>query len=253
MRSASQRSSRQPRKAAPRRQQRRHASATAARPHVLKQQARKFSSEVEIPEGVLLEEEAPEAPKPRSRLPKRKYIHQAAQELLADAQKAGGDIYAPADFFDVYKKATLTIPQFEDVIKHPLTSDAQKAAVISGIFTQLKATKPTIDFFTQLAQDNKLNLAKDVLELFRKDASVVNKDTLATVISAEPLTAAQLKTVTKNLEPLATEGTKLRVANKIDANILGGLIIQMDEFYQDLSFSSGYRVIEQKVHDATAV
>eukprot|EP00461_Guttulinopsis_vulgaris_P002060 UN02061 len=157
------------------------------------------------------------------------------------------------NFFETYKQATLVIPQFDDVIKHPLTTADRKKEVITNVFQHFKADAPTVNFFVSLAQDGKLGLAKDILTKYRKAAADANKDSLATIISATPLTKEQLDTISKALQGVIPKENKLRIFPQVDKSIMGGLIIQMDEFYQDLSMSSGYRVVEQKIHDATQV
>lgn len=188
-----------------------------------------------------------------ARLPKRKYIEIKSNELLENVKAAKTDPYAPSNFFDVYKQATLTIPQFEDVVKHPLTSADRKKEVMTSVLAHFKADAPTINFFVSLAQDGKMGLAKDILTKYRKAAADANKDSLATIISAAPLSKEQMDNIAKALGAVTPKDHKLRVFSQVDKSIMGGLIIQMDEFYQDLSMSSGYRVIEQKVHDATAI
>lgn len=188
-----------------------------------------------------------------ARLPKRKYIDFKSKELLESVKAAKTDSYAPAQFFEVYKQATLTVPQFESVIKHPSTTPARKAEIMQSVLGHFKADAPTINFFTQLAQDGKLILAKDILTKYRKAAADANQDALATVISAAPLSKEQMDTISKALQGVTPKDHKLRVFSQIDPAIMGGLIIQMDEFYQDLSMISGYRVVEQKVVDATSV
>jgi F-type H+-transporting ATPase subunit delta len=188
-----------------------------------------------------------------SRVSKKAYIQQSTDELLANAQKQKTDLYAPAEFFQTYKTATLVIPQFQEVISHPMSTPERKREVIADVFTHLGADKPTIEFFSKLAVDDRLPLAKDSLDKYRKMAADLNKDALATVTSAVTLTDAQIKGISKSLEAVTPKGHKLRVFTHVDPKILGGLIIKMDSFYQDLSMASAYQVIEQKVQDATAV
>ena len=188
-----------------------------------------------------------------TKVSKKAYLQNITQTLLADAQAAKTDVYAPAQFFQTYKTATLVIPQFQEVITHPLTTAERKKEVVADILGHLGADKPTVQFFGQLAVDGRLPLAKDALDKYRKLAADTSKDALATVTSATPLTAAQITSITKSLEPVAPSGFKLRVFTQVDPKIIGGLIIQMDNFYQDLSFSSAYQVVETKVHDATQV
>jgi ATP synthase F1 delta subunit len=185
-----------------------------------------------------------------AKVSKKVYTQQATEKLLASAQAAKTDVYAPAQFFQTYKSASLVIPQFQEVITHPLTTPERKKEVVADVFAHLGADKPTIEFFGQLAADNRLGLAKDALTKYRKMAADASKDSLATVTSAQPLTPAQIQTITKGLEQHAPKGFKLRVFTQVDPKIVSGFIVQMDTFYQDLSFSSAYQAVEQQVQDA---
>jgi ATP synthase F1 delta subunit len=204
----------------------------------------------------------PKAAKKVAKVPKRKmaskitkkaYIQQQTENLLAETAAAKTDPYAPYEFFTTFKKATLVIPEFQQVITHPIASEERKRAMITDVLTHLGADKPTVAFYTRLAIDDRLGLAKDALTKYRKMAADANKEQLATITSANPLTPAQVQSVTKALEGVVHKGFKLRVFTAVDPQILGGLVIAMDEFYQDLSMSSGYQMAEQKIIDATAV
>jgi F-type H+-transporting ATPase subunit O len=195
----------------------------------------------------------PEKVVPINRLPKRKYIEAQTKQLLNNVTKAKTDPYGPSTFQDKFKQASFLIPQFEDVIKHPMATPERKKELISQIFGHLKADVPTTNFFTELAVDSKLGLAKDIVGRYKRAAAEQNKDSLATVTSAAPLSQAQVDQITKSLQAVVTPGNKLRVFQHIDPSILGGFIVQMDEIYQDLSMVSAYRQLEQQVIDATSV
>jgi F-type H+-transporting ATPase subunit delta len=188
-----------------------------------------------------------------TKITKKAYIQQQTEKLLADTAAAKTDPYAPYEFYPTFKKATRVIPEFQQIITHPIADEKRKRTMMSDILTHMGADKPTVEFYTQLAVDDRLGLAKDTLTKYRKMAADANKEQLATVTSANPLTDAQVKAVTKALEGVVHKGFKLRVFTQVDPLILGGLVIAMDEFYQDLSMSSGYQVAEQKIIDATSV
>lgn len=187
------------------------------------------------------------------RVTKKAYIQQETDNLLANAQKAKTDLYAPAEFFQTFKTATLVIPQFNEVITHPLSTAERKREVMADVLSHLGADKPTIDFYSTLAVDNRLGLARDALTKYRKMAADISKDALATVTSATPLNDKQVAAISKSLEAVTPQGFKLRVFVKVEPKIVSGLIIQMDDYFQDLSMASAYQIAEEKVLAATAI
>lgn len=188
-----------------------------------------------------------------TRVTKKAYIQQETDNLLANAQKAKTDLYAPAEFFQTFKNATLVVPQFSEVITHPLSTAERKREIIADVLGHLGADKPTVDFYATLAVDNRLGLAKDALTKYRKMAADVSKDALATITSAVELNDKQVAAISKSLEAVTPKGLKLRVFVKVEPKIVSGLIIQMDDYYQDLSMVSAYQVAEEKVLAATAI
>ena len=69
----------------------------------------------------------------------------------------------------------------------------------------------------------------------------------AVVTTANPLSAAENKSVVSALEKLVEKGQKLTVESKIDESIIGGIIVQIGDQSLDLSVASRIENLRQTV------
>jgi len=76
------------------------------------------------------------------------------------------------------------------------------------------------------------------------------KELTAKVITAQPLTEDQAKKVLAKIKPLVAADHTLNLQRKIDPSLLGGLIIDVGGYVQDLSLKNQIASIDQNVFKA---
>merc|ERR1739847_117663 len=86
----------------------------------------------------------------------------------------------------------------------------------------------------KLIEDNKFNLLEEVVDEFAKLMRAKRGELIAIVTSAEKLNKATVTTLKESLEAQFENKTVL-ITNQVDPSIIGGLMIDIDEKFADLS------------------
>lgn len=108
-----------------------------------------------------------------------------------------------------------------------------------ALFDSLSVTAPKDqdrvleNFVTTLAQNNDLRLFDLIAEEFHRIELKAKGQTLAKVTTATPLTAQAEKNIIKQLNE-AIKG-KVEIQKKIDKDLVGGVLIQMEDVQIDAS------------------
>jgi F-type H+-transporting ATPase subunit O len=130
-----------------------------------------------------------------------------------------------------------------EFLANPILSSADKA---SGIESLLKKSSPkgasdlTKNFFTVLSENGRLHETNKAITNFLEIMSAHRGEVKVTITTAEPLEKdlqKRLETALKSSQ-VAAGGKSLIIENKIDSNVLGGLIVDFGEKSVDLSVAS---------------
>mmetsp|Transcript_11030 Transcript_11030/g.16599 ORF Transcript_11030/g.16599 Transcript_11030/m.16599 type:complete len:201 (+) Transcript_11030:123-725(+) len=123
--------------------------------------------------------------------------------------------------------ANPTIPRGEKTTKvNHLLSDSTKFSYI------------TQNLFLTLCANGKAGEAGKVLSAFNELMAASRGSVKVTIISAQPLTAKQLAAVQKGITSMLGEKKVIDLNVAVDANILGGLQVMVDDLFLDLSVAS---------------
>jgi len=135
--------------------------------------------------------------------------------------------------------------QFAGFLKDPTIPRHSKKEEISQIMSKGKFSKPVTGLFNVLAENGRLPATPGVIDAYKKLLSAYRGEVAAKIISADPLTAAQVKQVEKALNNHIEKGQKLIVTTAVDPEILGGLQVQIGEMFMDLSINTKINKIHQ--------
>ncbi|KAJ1565392.1 ATP synthase F0 subcomplex subunit OSCP atp5, partial [Cladochytrium tenue] len=127
------------------------------------------------------------------------------------------------------------------VLETPVADRAAKrAAVAAALGGRPAGADVTKNFFDLLAENGRLGLTVKVAEAFEALMTAHRKEVAVVVTSAKELDSKSLNRLRESIakSPLVGASSKLLLTNKVDAAILGGLIIEVGDKTVDLSVSS---------------
>ncbi|KAH8811676.1 ATP synthase delta subunit-domain-containing protein [Xylogone sp. PMI_703] len=158
---------------------------------------------------------------------------------------------AMATLHETYNKD----PKLAELLLAPTLTDADKESIISVLEKQAGGADKsgTVKNFLQtLAGYNRLGLLKGVCEKFGELMSAAKGEVELTVTSASPLdsrTLSRLESAVSKSQYIS-QGQKLKVTNKVNSDILGGIVVEIGDRTIDLSVSSRIAKMNKLLTDA---
>lgn len=128
-----------------------------------------------------------------------------------------------------------TSKQFASFLENPLISRDAKTKYVSG-FDQLSPI--TRNLLVTLAGNARLSELSKVATTFAQLMKAKRGQVDAKIISAEKLTAAQLKEVQAAMQSQVPKGKSVLIEAVTDPSIVGGLQVQIGDQFLDLSVKS---------------
>ena len=116
-------------------------------------------------------------------------------------------------------------PEYRELLSSPAIPVAERAAIIDGAFRG-NMPEHTVSFLQLLSEKGRMELFSECAEEYRKLAENKRAVAKAVVTSAVPLTEAELAALKAKLEKIS--GKTVSITCAVDADILGGLIVEMD-------------------------
>ena len=111
-------------------------------------------------------------------------------------------------------------------------------STIHKVMEQGKFSKPVAGLFEVLAENGRLPDALGVIGTYKQLMSAYRGEVHAKVISADALTKAQLDQVKKALQNRIQKSETLLLEAVVDPEILGGLKVQIGNYFIDLSLAT---------------
>lgn len=112
-------------------------------------------------------------------------------------------------------------PELVKLLGSPVITNDEKIGVISSIFGESGTVR---DFICVVTQKGRIGWFSDIAEEFRLKCSEHDNIAEMTVITSIPLKDAQREKLIKKLEEKS--GKKIKLSEKTDPSILGGIIIE---------------------------
>ena len=116
-------------------------------------------------------------------------------------------------------------PALLSMLDAPALSQAERLAVLERVFGELLPSR-VLSLLKLLAEKRRVSLLLDIRKEYRTLLDARESLTTAHVVSAVPLTNAEKEALCRHLE--AISGGTVTLAPRIDPDILGGLIVEMN-------------------------
>lgn len=140
------------------------------------------------------------------------------------------------------------------ILATPTLSSADKGAVVAELLKATNsASQPTVSHFLQtLAENNRLGLLGDVATKFGELIRAANGEVEMIVTSAQSLDNRTLNRLESAIAKSAFvgQGKKLKVTNKVNPDILGGLVVEVGDRTIDLSVSAKVAKLNKMLTDS---
>lgn len=141
---------------------------------------------------------------------------------------------------DVCLKST----DFNLLLESPVVKTSKKEELLSSIF-EGKINKLTMNFLLLIVKNKREihipGISRNFLALARKDQNIKS----ATLITATKMTAETLAEIGKILEKQLK--AKVELSSQVDAEIIGGLVLRIDDKQYDASVATQISKIKQKL------
>ncbi|KAK9377474.1 OSCP/delta subunit of ATPase [Lipomyces chichibuensis] len=137
------------------------------------------------------------------------------------------------------------------ILSNPALSASDKKIVVETLSKSVSV--PTVaNLLAVLAENNRLGLLSEVIEKFGTLMSAYNGEVEATITSAAPLDSKILSRIESAISKsqFVGAGKKLKVSNKVNPDILGGLIVEVGDRTVDLSVSSKISRLNALINEA---
>lgn len=167
-----------------------------------------------------------------------------ASALYIAAKKANALDKIESEILDLVE-ATKKSPTFSQFTKDLSVPSDTRVKAINEICAQAKFSEVTNNFLVVLAENGRLRhidtIAKRFAELTMADKGVV-KAIVTTVIPLPPEEEKELK---ETLQDIIGQGKKVKLEQKIDPSILGGLVVEFGQKVFDMSIKTRAKQMER--------
>ncbi|KAJ1961414.1 ATP synthase F0 subcomplex subunit OSCP atp5 [Dipsacomyces acuminosporus] len=139
--------------------------------------------------------------------------------------------------------------RLEEYLSSPLLNKSAKEEVIAALG---KKNEITTNFFSTLAENNRLSITKAVISSYKSLMEAERGIVSVKVTSANPLGSKELKQVKDNLTKggLIKDFKEINVVNKVNPSIIGGMVVEFGDFTIDMSVSSRLAKLEKLLTDS---
>jgi len=127
---------------------------------------------------------------------------------------------------------------FQAFLDNPLISRNDKEKGLKDMLGGGKVSNVTLNLMTTLAGNARLPLTSKIIDTYSELMKAKRGEVEATIISADPLTKAQLDTVALAMKSQVGSEKKVVLSTEVDPSILGGLQVQIGDKFLDLSVGS---------------
>ena len=166
-----------------------------------------------------------------------------ANALYSSASRANALPKVEADLNSI-KSLLNSEPRFKTYLRNPIIKRSEKVADFDKITKGMNDV--TRGFFAVLAENGRLGDLDAILATFGKLMDAERGVVKATVSSAEPLSAKQMK----DLEQILTssflqKGQTIQLVSRVEPSILAGLQVQVGDKFVDLSAQSKLNAVNK--------
>ncbi|KAA0058632.1 ATP synthase subunit O [Cucumis melo var. makuwa] len=145
------------------------------------------------------------------------------------------------DFTEASKRSTT----FSEFINDPTVRKDTRIKVINDVCAEAKFSEITNNFLALLAENGRLKYVDSISKKFQELTMAHRGEVKAIVTTVIPLPAEEEKELKETLQDLIGEGKKVKLEQKIDPSILGGIVVEFGEKVFDMSIKSRAQQMER--------
>ena len=147
-----------------------------------------------------------------------------ATALFELAGEANAVDQVEADF-DAFDRMLDDSPDLWRLVRSPVYSADQQVRALGAVLERAGAATLTANFIKLTARNRRLFAIRDMIAAFRKLVAAARGEVSAEVISAHELKPAQVEALKAELK--AAEARDVKLSQRVDPAILGGLIVKV--------------------------
>ena len=136
-------------------------------------------------------------------------------------------------------------PELDKILNNPTVAVSKKLHIVKSVF-DMKLSDTTLKLIDLLGKKDRLNLLKNIAKAFNelyKNSKGIKE---ATVITAVPLDEKLKKEIFNKIQAL-TGSSNIHLTNKVNPDIIGGFILNLDDLRYDASVSGKLAKIKSKL------
>jgi len=131
-----------------------------------------------------------------------------------------------------------TDPRLADFLNDPSVKKPLKLEGIAGVADKLKLNPLSKNLLLAMGEHNRFTMIPGVANLFSTVMSAHRGEVACTITTAKPLDAAMAKEVEGALAGFLKKGEKVLITYKVDAALIGGLVISLGDKFCDMSMAT---------------
>lgn len=149
------------------------------------------------------------------------------------------------DLVEASKKSTL----FSLFMKDMSVPAETRVKAIHEICNEAKFSEVTTNFLAVLADNGRLRNVDTIAKRFTELTMAHKGEVKAIVTSVIPLPPEEEKELKETLQDIIGRGKKVKVEQKIDPSILGGIVVEFSQKVFDMSIKTRARQMERFLRD----
>ena len=165
-------------------------------------------------------------------------LHAKYANALYTSASKGGELAKVEKDLNNVRTLLNDVPQFSGFLEDPTIPRSTKVKGLEDFLSKGKYSKTTTAFLAVVAENGRGGDADKIIDTFGELMMAHRGEVPAKVVSAEELTAKQVKALQESMKGYIAEGQTLSLTTEVDPSILGGLRVQVGDRYIDLSIST---------------
>jgi F-type H+-transporting ATPase subunit delta len=134
---------------------------------------------------------------------------------------------------------------FVDFINNPLLTRAAKSKIAGAVLKNISAHKITAQFISLLAAQKRLDLLSEMIKLFIEKSAISRGEMAAELVVARAVSDAETAKISASLSKAYNKKINLNVRE--DANLLGGVVINVGSVRLDSSLAGKLTRLQQSL------
>jgi len=138
----------------------------------------------------------------------------------------------------LFAQTLKTDTRLADFLNDPSVQKALKVDGLGGVADKLKLSPLSKNLLLTMAENNRFTFIPAVATVFATIMKAHRGEVVCSVTTAKPLDAAMAKEVQAALNGFLKQGEKAEIEYKVDASIVGGMVISLGDKFCDMSMAT---------------